>query len=163
MVISCCELLIYFQLKKSIDLNCENRLRFSNSGGSTVVWMVLCFLCMEWFWWLKELCWWEVPGYPGRIVQSSLGLKTMDYTWCNMQEGKNRVYLRLDRGLANTEWIDYFKETRVHHIVDSTYDHYLVTNSFTPQLPRKRCFHLKWCGPRGRIVEILLRLHRGMS
>ena len=62
-----------------------------------------------------------------------------------MQEGKNRVYLRLDLGLANIEWIDYFKETRVHHVVDSTADHYalLVTNSFIPQSPRKRCFHFK--------------------
>lgn len=62
-----------------------------------------------------------------------------------MQEGENRMYLRLDRGLATIEWIDYFKETRVHHIVDSTFDHcaLLVTDSFTPQLPKKRRFHFE--------------------
>ena len=42
-------------------------------------------------------------GYPGP-----------DYTWCNKQVGASRVYLRLDRVFANQDWIDHFKEARVH-------------------------------------------------
>ena len=40
-----------------------------------------------------------------------------------MQEGDNRMYLRLDRALATPDWIDYFKEVKVHHLVVSTSNH----------------------------------------
>ena len=57
-----------------------------------------------------------------------------DYTWCNMQEGVSRVYLRLDQVFANQDWIEQFKEARVHHIVNSTSDHcaLLISDSFVP-------------------------------
>ena len=32
-----------------------------------------------------------------------LGYVGIDFIWCNMQEGENRIQLRIDRALANTE------------------------------------------------------------
>ena len=63
-----------------------------------------------------------------------LGYTGPDLTWCNMQEGDDRIYLRLDRALATQNWIEKYKEVRVHHIVDSISDHFtfLVLDSFTP-------------------------------
>ena len=59
--------------------------------------------------------WLQGPGY--------LGYSSPDYTLCNMQEGDDRVYLKLDRVLTTPEWIDHYKDTRVHHLVDSTSDY----------------------------------------
>ncbi|XP_075655017.1 uncharacterized protein LOC142625210 [Castanea sativa] len=79
-----------------------------------------------------------------------LGFLGPDYTWCNMREGDDRTYLRLDRALATIGWIDYFKDARVHHIVDSTSDHcaLLISNSFALWPTRKHRFHFKamWLG-----------------
>ena len=74
-----------------------------------------------------------------------LGYNGLDYTWCNMQEGENRMYIRLDRALATSKWMEQFKEARVYHIVDSTLDHcaLLVSDSYHPQPPRKHCFHFE--------------------
>ena len=52
-----------------------------------------------------------------------LGYCGLDFTWCNMQEGDNRIYLRLDRAFATNDWINYFNGTRVLHLVESTSDH----------------------------------------
>ena len=40
------------------------------------------------------------------------------------------IYLRLDRALATLEWVDQYGNMRVHHLVDSVFDHctLLVTN-----------------------------------
>ncbi|XP_075658987.1 uncharacterized protein LOC142628835 [Castanea sativa] len=74
-----------------------------------------------------------------------LGYSGPDFTWCNMQEGEDRVYLRLDRDLATTDWSDYFNGTRVLHLVDSTSDHcaLLITDSSVVQPPRKRRFQFE--------------------
>ena len=52
-----------------------------------------------------------------------LGYVGPDFTWYNMQEGAGRMYLRLDRVFATSDWVDKFGEIRVHHLVDSTLDH----------------------------------------
>lgn len=52
-----------------------------------------------------------------------LGYNGPNFTWCNMQEGDNRVYLRLDRAFATDEWINLFKGIKVLCLVDSTFDH----------------------------------------
>ena len=43
-----------------------------------------------------------------------------------MQEGENRMYLRLDRALATPDWVDHYKDVKVHHLVESTSDHYAL-------------------------------------
>ena len=43
-----------------------------------------------------------------------LGFSSSKFTWCNMQECSNKVYLRLDRAFSDSEWISIFKDTRDH-------------------------------------------------
>ena len=44
------------------DLNRENREQFLDPTGSTAVWTVSCFLCIEWFFGFKEPDCWEGHG-----------------------------------------------------------------------------------------------------
>ncbi|XP_075663401.1 uncharacterized protein LOC142632980 [Castanea sativa] len=41
-----------------------------------------------------------------------LGYCDPDFTWCNMQEGCDRIFLRLDRALATSDWLEFFKEAK---------------------------------------------------
>ena len=66
-----------------------------------------------------------------------LGYNGSVFTWCNMREGSGRIYMCLDCALATDDWRNHFQNTRVHHLFDSTSDHYaiLITDSiFTPLL-----------------------------
>ena len=74
-----------------------------------------------------------------------LGYSGLDYTWCNMQEEDKRIYLRLDRALATGKWIEKFREIRVHHLVDSTSDHYTLffSNPLPSKQPQSRRFHFE--------------------
>ena len=74
-----------------------------------------------------------------------LGYCGPDFTWCNMQEGTNRISLRLDRALATSGWLRPFEETRVQHMVESTSNHCIlkISNSSGPIHHRKRCFHFE--------------------
>nr|XP_023875744.1 uncharacterized protein LOC111988195 [Quercus suber] len=62
-----------------------------------------------------------------------------------MREGNERIYLRLDRAFANSDWLNVFPNCRVHHVVDSTSDHCIlrITDSSTPAPSRKRRFHFE--------------------
>ena len=74
-----------------------------------------------------------------------LGYCGSDFTWCNMQEGANRIYLRLDRAFATPDWINQFMNTKVHHLTESTSDHciLLVSNENSPSKPHNRRFHFE--------------------
>ena len=75
-----------------------------------------------------------------------LGFVGPKFTWCNMQKGDSRVLLRLDRALATPEWINHYKNIKVHHLVESTYDHcaLLLTDAAIVQnLSTKRRFEFK--------------------
>ncbi|XP_075650072.1 uncharacterized protein LOC142620611 [Castanea sativa] len=74
-----------------------------------------------------------------------LGYYGMDYTWCNMQAGDKRAYLRLDRALAMNDWVDKFGEVRVNHLVESTSDHcaLFISDPQAPKQPRARHFHFE--------------------
>ena len=52
-----------------------------------------------------------------------MGYSGFDFTWCNQQEGDNRVYLRLDRVLATPRWTEHFPNVRVQHLKDTTFNH----------------------------------------
>ena len=62
-----------------------------------------------------------------------------------MQGGENRIYLRLDRAFANSEWTEKFGGMKAHHLVDSTSDHsaLLISNSTTQHQSRAKRFHFK--------------------
>lgn len=70
------------------------------------------------------------------------------------------MYLRLDRALATSEWIDYYKEVRVHHLVHFTSDHYalLIIDTIAHTTSKKTDSILKPCGQKKRRnVETLLK------
>ena len=81
-----------------------NEILFMNEKAGDVL---LSQSQMDSFRQIMNLCGFKDLGYCGP-----------DYTWCNMQEGCNRILLRLDRALATSEWLEYFKDPRVHHLVD---------------------------------------------
>ncbi|XP_075636864.1 uncharacterized protein LOC142609123 [Castanea sativa] len=74
-----------------------------------------------------------------------LGFSSLKFTWCNMQEGSNRVYLRLDRAFANSKCFNIFKDAKVYHLVESTSNHCLlrITNSCSLPPTRKHRFHFE--------------------
>ena len=89
---------------------------------------------MDSFCQIVNLCGFKDLGYCGP-----------NYTWCNMQEGCNKILLRLERALATSEWLEHFKDLRVHHLVDSNSDHciLLTTSSHFPVCKQKRRFHFE--------------------
>jgi len=74
-----------------------------------------------------------------------LGYCDSDFTWCNMQGGENKVYLRLDKAFANSEWTAKFGGMKAHHLVDSTSDHsaLLISDSTIQRQNRVKRFHIK--------------------
>ncbi|XP_075665592.1 uncharacterized protein LOC142635292 [Castanea sativa] len=90
----------------------------------------------------------QIDGFRGIVNYCGfhdLGYCGPDYTWSNMQEGENRICLRLDRALATPEWSARFREMKVYHFVDSTSNHYalLVTDPGTKHQTRVRRFHFE--------------------
>ena len=85
-----------------------------------------------------------------RNVVDKCGFKDMgysgpDYTWCNQQEGENKVYLRLDKAFATMDQLDHFQNIKVQHLVDTTSDHcpILLTDAKVLQEQRKHKFHFE--------------------
>ena len=74
-----------------------------------------------------------------------LGYCGLDFTWFNMKERMDRISLRLDRALATSDWLESFKSPKVHHLVESTSDHYIltITDSPPPTRKSKRHFHFE--------------------
>ncbi|XP_065637920.1 uncharacterized protein LOC136071032 [Quercus suber] len=74
-----------------------------------------------------------------------LGYYGPDFTWCNMKEGLNRILLRLDRAFATSDWFEFFKSPQVHHLVESTSNHCILTISDLPPPTHKnkRRFHFE--------------------
>lgn len=52
-----------------------------------------------------------------------LGFEGPKFTWCNNRFWGNLVYVRLDRGLYNQEWLDLFPHSKLFHIPFSFSDH----------------------------------------
>lgn len=77
--------------------------------------------------------------WGGRIVNSSqaqeyknwmnanglidLGYQGQDFTWTNGREGNDLIKERLDRALANAEWLDVFPNSKVIHLPRTFSDH----------------------------------------
>ena len=55
-----------------------------------------------------------------------MGLKGACFTWCNRRYEQDRVYVRLDRGVANQESYDLFPHFDVHHLSFSNSDHMAI-------------------------------------
>ena len=74
-----------------------------------------------------------------------MGYSRSKYTWCNQREGEDRMYLRLDRAFATLDWLAHFRDIKVRHLVDTTFDHcpLLLAESRVLQQRGKRRFHFE--------------------
>ena len=68
-----------------------------------------------------------------------MGFKGARFTWCNWRYEQDRVYVRLDRGVANQEWYDLFPHFDVHHLSFSNSDHVAIR----VQLRRQPLFQIR--------------------
>ncbi|XP_042964661.1 uncharacterized protein LOC122298885 [Carya illinoinensis] len=57
------------------------------------------------------------------------------FTWCNKHRDATFTVERLDRGLANKEWLDCFKSVKVENLVARSSDHRPLCFSYGHQAP----------------------------
>lgn len=55
-----------------------------------------------------------------------LGFMGQRFTWCNERLKDQRTLIRLDKVVANERWRAMFPEAKVHHVLMSASDHYLL-------------------------------------
>lgn len=74
-----------------------------------------------------------------------MGFSGVEFTWCNQQEGDNRVYLRLDKAITTLDWLEHFPNVKVQHLEDTTSDHcpLLLADSNTIERRGKHRFLFK--------------------
>ena len=66
-----------------------------------------------------------------------LGFFRQKFTWCNGRGGAQHTKVRLDRMVANEDWLRLFPEARVRHVAMSISDHCMLMLSFTGRQPKK--------------------------
>ncbi|OVA11803.1 hypothetical protein BVC80_637g5 [Macleaya cordata] len=64
------------------------------------------------------------------------GFNGSKYTWCNNQQGTNRIWARLDRVLTNSSWVQAFPPISIHHQACICSDHSLLVVSLHHQIRR---------------------------
>lgn len=69
------------------------------------------------------------------------------YTWNNKQDGEDRVFSRIDRVLANSEWNDLFDTAEANFMPEGHYDHSPMLLNCYQRAPQKRPFRFLICGP----------------
>nr|XP_048333636.1 uncharacterized protein LOC125423443 [Ziziphus jujuba var. spinosa] len=66
-------------------------------------------------------------SYLNTFVQNvgaiDLGFLGKKFTWENKQEGRSYIKERLDRGLANQDWLSLFSEAKISHLALEQSDH----------------------------------------
>ena len=75
-----------------------------------------------------------------------LGFRGLPFTWCNNRRGGATTWLRLDRFMANNEWVMRYSSAVVDHLESTTSDHKplcLNTQPVTMPRPRKRLFRFE--------------------
>ena len=89
-----------------------------------------------------------------------LGFVVQGFTWCNGRIGEQRTLVRLDRMVANEEWLNMFPEAKVVHRLMATFDHCLLSLSLRMREPRRVArkrfmFEEMWTGEEGcrKVVE----------
>lgn len=94
-----------------------------------------------------------------------LGYCGSDFTWCNMQEGDNKIYLRLDRAFANLEWTKKFWGMKVHHLVNSTSDHspLLVSDLAIQNQTQAKRFHFETIWTKNAKCKAIIEKSWGME
>lgn len=68
----------------------------------------------------------QMEGFRDVVMDfgfQDLGFIGLPYTWDNRQQGTRNVKARLDRGLATTQFLDRFANSRVWHVQTTEADH----------------------------------------
>jgi len=76
-----------------------------------------------------------------------LGFNGNPFTWSNHRQCSSLIRERLDRGIANSNWIHSFPSYSITHLPAHSSDHYplLLNSSFSvPSLPRPFRFEAFW-------------------
>lgn len=69
---------------------------------------------------------WSMEGFREIVVYcrfSDLGYSGLPYTWDNRRQGLANIKVRLDRALANSKWLDLFRDLVVLYILMTESDH----------------------------------------
>lgn len=74
---------------------------------------------MDWFKRVINLCAFHDWGFMGS-----------PFTWSKNNGVEGKIHVRLDRALANNNWLTKFLRTKLHYIAMSTSDHHLLVLCF---------------------------------
>lgn len=69
------------------------------------------------------------------------------YTWTNRRIGEESIVAKLDRSLANSDWMQIFPSTRAHFLVPGISDHSVMeihTRDSIPSRPKPFKFYNSW-------------------
>lgn len=66
-----------------------------------------------------------------------LGFIGSKYTWCNGRFPEDRIWKRLDRVVANDEWIKTFPDSSISHLIRTGSDQSPVFFSFSTGTPQR--------------------------
>ena len=77
----------------------------------------------------------EIRECLTRCELFDLGFIGQKFTWCNGRGDRQRTKIRLDRMVANEEWMKIFPEARVRHVAMPISDHCLLTLSLIRKQP----------------------------
>ena len=66
-----------------------------------------------------------------------MGFVGQRFTWCNGKIGEQRTLVKLDRVVANEEWLNLFPEAKVFQRAKAAFDHCLLSFSLRMREPRR--------------------------
>ncbi|XP_073010965.1 uncharacterized protein [Typha latifolia] len=101
-------------------------------------------------------------AFVENIGLCDLGYMGLPFTWCNNQAGANRIWVHLNRMLANSHWVGDHPHCTVFHLDSSASDHapLLLMVQITPEkVARPFRFEMYWLEYEscGRVVERIWR------
>ena len=85
----------------------------------------------------EKIGWLEFRDCLNRCELYDLGFSGQKFTWCNGRYGEQRTKIRLDKMVANEDWLRLFPEARVRHVAMSISDHCLLMLSLMRKQTKK--------------------------
>jgi hypothetical protein len=67
---------------------------------------------------------------------SDIGFDGPKFTWSNRQDADQHIKVRLDRAVANSEFLRLFEDCGVENLITTSSDHYAIAISFFKSLRR---------------------------
>lgn len=88
-----------------------------------------------------------------------LGHSGLAYTWANNQRGRALILERLDRGIATTDWLNLFPNSKVFHLSNYSSDHLPILIRVEPK-PKRKSWQFRveqWWASHHEFREICVR------